>query len=751
MIVCHHCGFNKLQPDMTYCPKCHQAINHFATDTMDEDLEFSEPTMQAPAVMPEPIEDDEPRFSLSAHQNRSDAAFTMPVTPTFSSKQGIQASQRQDPLFKAQATPQQQAIFPNHPTPSPLFSQPSPLIKQPSPVQATPHFIPVYTPQDLQMGELSPIKRTTPYHSPHLSIQQQILEQQQAFMQQQALLQRQAEGFQLPRQRGDVEFDQASVNFIPIAPPESFQRPIQPVMEPIYQNIQHDQMGLNEEGSAHQSYQSKREPAFKPQHSPALLDEFKTPEPHYVPKIISKAKPKKSHKTLILSFGILLLLSTTIFFAIQWYQGLRSQTDILLKACISDAKVQEIPLLQKSIESCELLVKSTQISDKDLKKAVLWLSQSLIWFYEAKKFESLSFESEKQAQVLLEHIKALLDEPILKENIPLDIELNAELLRINLYILRSKFALAEDAILEYQKDQALGELALMKLKLAYAKNEINETVSELIVQNLSAFKTPQQIYLACLISQRLDKKELTQHLLSLFQQKFPQHSLYQRLLALKTTAVQVSQNHDDKAMTHSKEGQGIKKMDDSKALQPQLPPVKSNKSIEKPVENTPINPISKELEIDMIPNTQEKQASNTTAIKLPSPLENRSKTTEQSYEPLSVEQTIVQAQKLLENGSTKKAEQLLNQAFKTNSRHPRIVTLLGWCAMSSHQYGLAEARFRSALDYKSNDEDALYGLANAYEKNLKKQAAITTYQQYLQAHGSHPRAIGIRRKLENLK
>ncbi len=685
MIVCHNCGFNKLQPDMTYCPKCHQAINSFSTDTMDEDLEFGEPTIQAAAVAHEPV-DDEPVFT--------------PISPSLKS------------------IPTPSPIFPPRPQGTPI-----PAIRhQPSPVMQNqqPHFVAIHTPQDLQIGEITPIKRTTPYHSPNQpQLQQQIFEQQQRLRQQQ-----QSEAFSIPRQRGDVDFDQASVNFIPISAPESFYRPVE---EPIYQYQQQD--GLS---AVEVNVPSKPEPAFKPQHSPAMLDEFRTPEPHYVPKTINKTKPKKSYKTIILGLGILLLLSTTIFFAVQWYQGLKSQTEILLKNCIADAKVQEIPLIQKSIESCEILVQSKQISDKDLKTSVLWLAQALIWFYEAKQFDQVNFESENQAIVLLDHIKNLLDQPIVKENIE-GIELDAELLKINLYILKSKFALAEDAINEYRNPQSLKDVPLIKLKLAYAQKMENDQTIELIVQNLSAIQTPQQLYLSYLITQRLSKTELSQHLLAVFQQKYPQHSLYQRLINSRNQSefanVQSSSNQAKHHIQTSK--------DHSKNKQPNLPPpIKTPENTEEEKKN---------LDIDIIAN-QNSEPKAPEPIKLPSPLD-----APKVEQPLSAEQAIKQAGDLLEKGNSKRAEQILNQVYKTNPRNPRVLSLLGWCAMANHQYGLAEARFRSALDYKSNDEDALYGLASAYEKNLRKQNAITTYQTYLQYYGTSPRATGVRRKLENLQ
>jgi tetratricopeptide (TPR) repeat protein len=590
-----------------------------------------------------------------------------------------------------------------------------------------------------------------------------------------------------PRQRGDIDFDQASINFIPLPAPnlnaeyaktQSEYAKTQPM--PVSQQQIHalhangmNSINLNGENRINLNGMSPMmmQQPVQHQQAPSFLDELRTPPPLYVPnaqieqQAFAKQNRKHSWNLLIL---IALFLVTTIFFAIQWVQGLSSKSIEQLKICQEQAISQELVLLQKSIEICEDLSKQSGIDQEVGMKSMLWLTQSLLWFYEGKRYENPSFVNEPFSQVLLDHAKNLIEDPKLQawQSNGNQIEPNAQLMKIQFLMLKNRLALAEDLIKEYQeqsqskssteRSMSDAKLDFLRLKLADMQEKTGISEIEWIQHHLNVIQTPYELYFAYLTAFKLNQIALADQIKGIFLQKYPQHSL-----RLKFNTEMGSNPQASLSQTQTTQALDREKDKKTKASQPIQTHHLNKEKIDSSIAETRSQPKqenTEEIELIAAPSSISPTPSNAVSTNQQSTSNpSTNKTSEQSSENhtktsgQSLDQLIKLASQALENGHSKQAEQYLHQAQKISSSNPKVMTLLGWCAMSTYQYGIAEARFRSALDIQSSNEDALYGLGSAYEKNQKKQQAIETFEKYLQIYSGLSKAQGVRKKLEKLK
>jgi Flp pilus assembly protein TadD len=70
--------------------------------------------------------------------------------------------------------------------------------------------------------------------------------------------------------------------------------------------------------------------------------------------------------------------------------------------------------------------------------------------------------------------------------------------------------------------------------------------------------------------------------------------------------------------------------------------------------------------------------------------------------------------------------------------------------MKRHNYPAAESRYREALDYQNNNAQAMFGLAQALEKEKKNDEAIQYYAMYLKTLPHGPKADDCKSALHRL-
>lgn len=112
---------------------------------------------------------------------------------------------------------------------------------------------------------------------------------------------------------------------------------------------------------------------------------------------------------------------------------------------------------------------------------------------------------------------------------------------------------------------------------------------------------------------------------------------------------------------------------------------------------------------------------------------------------------MLRGARLLENGKPEAAARLFERAAQQKPRSPEPFANLGWCRVDQRKYAEALAQFQQALDRSPRYSDALYGMAEAYEKAGRTAEAAGAYKTYLEAHPSGRRSEMARRRLERLQ
>jgi predicted Zn finger-like uncharacterized protein len=112
---------------------------------------------------------------------------------------------------------------------------------------------------------------------------------------------------------------------------------------------------------------------------------------------------------------------------------------------------------------------------------------------------------------------------------------------------------------------------------------------------------------------------------------------------------------------------------------------------------------------------------------------------------------MVRGARNLEAGKPEVAARFFAKASQAKPRSPEPFANLGWCYVDQHRYAEALAQFQQALDRSPRYADALYGVAEAYEKAGKSAEAATAYKVFLTAHPNGRRADMARRRLERLQ
>ncbi|MEJ7602267.1 MAG: zinc-ribbon domain-containing protein [Kofleriaceae bacterium] len=112
----------------------------------------------------------------------------------------------------------------------------------------------------------------------------------------------------------------------------------------------------------------------------------------------------------------------------------------------------------------------------------------------------------------------------------------------------------------------------------------------------------------------------------------------------------------------------------------------------------------------------------------------------------SYEKLVSRANQLAESNCSKASEVFL-KALEQRPNGPEALTGLGYCHIDAKQFASAHGRFRAALAVATNFEGALYGIAEAYQQQGRKDDAIEAYKTYLLVYPSSAKA---KRQLERL-
>ncbi|HSK01103.1 MAG TPA: tetratricopeptide repeat protein, partial [Kofleriaceae bacterium] len=90
---------------------------------------------------------------------------------------------------------------------------------------------------------------------------------------------------------------------------------------------------------------------------------------------------------------------------------------------------------------------------------------------------------------------------------------------------------------------------------------------------------------------------------------------------------------------------------------------------------------------------------------------------------------------------------LYQKALEQKPNGVEALTGMGYCHIDQKQFSSAFGKFRAALAVSSRYEPALWGVAEAYQQQGRKEDAIAAFQRYLEAYPGSPKAL---RQLERL-
>jgi predicted Zn finger-like uncharacterized protein len=117
----------------------------------------------------------------------------------------------------------------------------------------------------------------------------------------------------------------------------------------------------------------------------------------------------------------------------------------------------------------------------------------------------------------------------------------------------------------------------------------------------------------------------------------------------------------------------------------------------------------------------------------------------------SIPATLKRANKLAENGNCDGAMPLFRKVLDDSPSSVEALTGLGFCHLDRREYASAHTRFRAALGISSRYQDAMWGIAELYQRQGNKEEAIAKYQEFIDAFPSTRRAAAARQKIEKLR
>ncbi len=117
----------------------------------------------------------------------------------------------------------------------------------------------------------------------------------------------------------------------------------------------------------------------------------------------------------------------------------------------------------------------------------------------------------------------------------------------------------------------------------------------------------------------------------------------------------------------------------------------------------------------------------------------------------SFDAVLARAEKLAEDGNCGGAMPLYRKVLDMHPASVEALTGLGYCHLDRREFASAHARFRAALGISSRYQPAMWGIAEAYQRQGLKPQALERFEAFLSEHPSSPRASAARTRIENLK
>ena len=111
---------------------------------------------------------------------------------------------------------------------------------------------------------------------------------------------------------------------------------------------------------------------------------------------------------------------------------------------------------------------------------------------------------------------------------------------------------------------------------------------------------------------------------------------------------------------------------------------------------------------------------------------------------------LSKADSAAEGGDCGKAIALYQKAVDVKPNGVAALTGLGYCFLNGGRYSSAHSKFRAALSTSSRYQDAMWGMAELYERQGNKSEALARYKKFLDAHPGSGRAGAARRKIDGL-
>lgn len=112
---------------------------------------------------------------------------------------------------------------------------------------------------------------------------------------------------------------------------------------------------------------------------------------------------------------------------------------------------------------------------------------------------------------------------------------------------------------------------------------------------------------------------------------------------------------------------------------------------------------------------------------------------------------LKRANKLAENGNCDQAMPLFRKVLDDTPSSVEALTGLGFCHLDRKEYASAHTRFRAALGISSRYQDAMWGIAELYQRQGNAEEAIAKFQAFIDAYPTTRRAAAARRQIEKLR
>lgn len=116
----------------------------------------------------------------------------------------------------------------------------------------------------------------------------------------------------------------------------------------------------------------------------------------------------------------------------------------------------------------------------------------------------------------------------------------------------------------------------------------------------------------------------------------------------------------------------------------------------------------------------------------------------------SFDALLTKADRKAENGDCPKAMELYERALDLEPTSVAALTGMGYCHIDRKEFASAHGKFKAALAVSSRYQDALWGIAEAYQQQGLARQSVEAYKRFLEEHPTSPRAARAKKQIEKL-